>query len=175
MMNRVLPFVVVGALLAFGGVAHAAELKPGLKAEYFDRLLAITDFPAIVEGEKPDIVCVDANIDWEAGGVLPGTTIADYCYVRWTGKIRVPRDGSYTLWTASDDGSRVFINGARVVDNGGVHGVEEKSGGVELKAGDHDLKVEYFENDAGAACRFGWQGPQIEKQIVPAEVLFHEE
>ncbi len=165
-----------GALaLCLPSVARAAELKPGLKAEYFDRLFALSDFPVIAAGEKADVARVDAKIDFDSPEGVNGTTIADYCYVRWNGVLRVPRDGSYTLWTNSDDGSRVFLDGSLLIDNGGVHGPTEKSNALDLKAGDHVLKVEYFENDAGASCHFGWQGPQIEKQIVPPEALFHAE
>ena len=168
-------FVLTGALVLCALPSRAADLKLGLKAEYFDRLFALQNFPVIAQGEKPDVSRVDAKIDFDSGAGVNGTEIADFCYVRWNGVLRVPRDGSYTLWTSSDDGSRVFLDGNLVVENGGVHGAQEKSGTVELKAGDHVLKVEYFENDAGAACHFGWQGPGIEKQIVPPEALFHEQ
>ena len=168
-------FILAGALALGALPSRAAELKPGLRAEYFDRLIALENFPVIAAEEKPDVSRVDAGIDFDSPAGVNGTEIADFCYVRWNGVLRVPRDGSYTLWTSSDDGSRVFLNGNLVVENGGVHGAVEKSGVVELKAGDHALKVEYFENDAGASCHFGWQGPGIEKQIVPPEALFHEE
>ncbi len=155
--------------------ARAAELKPGLKAEYFDRLFTLSDFPVISAEEKPDVSRVDAKIDFDSPKGVNGTTIVDYCYVRWNGVLRVPRDGSYTLWTNSDDGSRVFLDGKLLFDNGGVHASIEKSGALALKAGDHVLKVEYFQNDGGASCHFGWQGPQIDKQIVPPEALFHQQ
>lgn len=155
--------------------SRASELKPGLRAEYYDRLFALENFPIIAEGEKADVSRVDNKIDFDSPSGVNGTEIVDFCYTRWNGVLRVPRDGSYSLWTSSDDGSRVFLDGKIVVDNGSVHGPTEKSGTVELKAGDHDLKVEFFENDAGASCHFGWQGPQIDRQIVPPAALFHEE
>ncbi|MDF2440787.1 MAG: hypothetical protein JWN98_1771 [Abditibacteriota bacterium] len=156
------------------GQAQNDGLKPGLQGEYFDRLVEVTEFPVLSDTEKADLSRVDATIDWESvEGPAFNTPFADFFYARWTGKIRIPRDGEYTFFTESDDGSRVFINGRPVVDNGGTHGMEEKSGKVELKAGDHDLKVDFFENSAGAGCRFRWSGPGIEKQIVPAAALFH--
>jgi len=156
------------------GRAQNAALKPGLQAEYFDRLVEVTEFPALADTEKPDLSRVDTKIDWESvDGPAFNTPFADFFYARWTGRIRIPRDGKYTFFTESDDGSRVFIDGQPVVDNGGLHGMEEKSGEVELKAGDHDLKVDFFENNAGAGCRFRWSGPAVEKQIVPESVLFH--
>ena len=178
-MNRttkVLCTLALGLLTLASMPARAqnAELKPGLQGEYFDRLVEVTEFPILTDTEKPDLSRTDAQIDWEStDGPAFNTPFADFFYARWTGKIRIPRDGKYTFFTESDDGSRVFINGQQVVDNGGTHGMEEKSGEVELPAGDHDLKVDFFENTAGAGCRFRWSGPGIEKQIVPAGALFH--
>ena len=74
---------------------------------------------------------------------------------------------------AGMSGSPVFIDGKQVVDNGGAHGMEEVSGNLDLTTGNHALKVEFFEKDIDAGCKLSWQSEKIEKQIVPAEVLFH--
>eukprot|EP01052_Picozoa_sp_SAG31_P081865 SAG31_NODE_41826_length_274_cov_0.708571_1_plen_41_part_01 len=34
----------------------------------------------------------------------------------------VPTDGSYNFATESDDGSLLYVDGQRVVDNDGLHG-----------------------------------------------------
>ena len=34
-------------------------------------------------------------------------------------------------------------------------------------------KVEFFEKDIDAGCKFSWRSDKLAKQIVPAEVLFH--
>ena len=166
-------------MLSFVGLtmipAHAAELKPGLQGEYWDRVVEVENFPILADTEKPDLTRIDAQINWESvdGNVL-GTPWVDFVYARWNGKIRIPRDGKYRFFLNSDDGSRLWINGNVVVDNGGRHGMEEKSGEVELKAGDHDLKADFFEDQHGGGCLFSWSAPAIDKQIVPTEVLFHE-
>jgi len=67
----------------------------------------------------------------------------------------------------------LFIDGKQVVDNGGLHPMEEKSGQVDLKAGDHALKLEFFENEGDAGCKFSWQPPGQDKEIVPGAVLSH--
>ncbi len=162
-------------LMMAAAPARAGEMKPGLVGEYFDRLFALADFPTISDTEKADVKRVDAQIDWPlTNGGFAGTQIVDYCYARWSGKIIVPRDGKYTLFLNSDDGSRAFVDGVQIVDNSGTHATQEKSGEVELKAGAHDLKVEFIENENGAECHLSWQGPQIEKQIVPATAFSHD-
>ena len=59
------------------------------------------------------------------------------------------------------------------MDNGGLHGLEEKSGEIELKAGDVELKVDLFENEGGVGMKMCWEGPEISKQAIPATAFFH--
>lgn len=148
--------------------------EPGLLAEYYQTADGTEDFPDFPAGKAPDLRRVDKTINFESTqDNWPGTNFKDFFYIRWTGTIRIPANGKYNFFLDSDDGSRLFIDGKQVLDNGGVHAMEEVSGSVQLAAGDHALKVEYFEKDIDAGCKFSWKSDKIEKQIVPAEVLFH--
>jgi hypothetical protein len=148
--------------------------EPGLLAEYYRLPEGAEDFPNFPAGKAPDLKRVDLNINFESTqDNWPGTTFKDFFYIRWTGKIRIPDDGSYAFFLESDDGSRLFIDGKQVVDNGGVHAMEEASGAVQLTAGDHDFKAEFFEKDIDAGCKLSWKSAKIGKQIVPANVLSH--
>ena len=57
-----------------------------------------------------------------------------------------------TFTIASDDGSRLFIDGHLVVDNGGLHGTFAKDGTVALTPGYHDIRMEMFENFGAASA-----------------------
>src|SRR5262245_9845348 len=46
----------------------------------------------------------------------------------WTGYLVATRSGAYTIATTSDDGSTVTIDGEQVVNNGGDHGPQTRSG-----------------------------------------------
>lgn len=61
-----------------------------------------------------------------------------------------------------------------MVDNGGSHEMQVDSGSLELKPGDHDLKVYYFENenDGGAACILSWKADGLVQEVAPEKVLF---
>ena len=112
------------------------DMKPGLIAEFFNIGKAMEEFPTIPTERKPDFRRVDRQINYEqTTETFPGTVMTDHFYVRWTGRIRMPRDGKITFFTESDDGSRLWIDGKIVVDNGGLHAMEEKSGDIDLKAG----------------------------------------
>ncbi|MBS0659792.1 MAG: PQQ-dependent sugar dehydrogenase [Verrucomicrobia bacterium] len=78
---------------------------------------------------------------------------------RFTGQITLPTAGTYTFYLASDDGSRLFIDGALVVNHDGTHGATEKSGSVVLAAGTHAIKVEYFEAGGGQSLLVQMEGP----------------
>ncbi len=151
----------------------APALAPGLVVEFFDIGEELEDFPDVAE-RQPTVRRVDGQIDYEATEEgFAGTDLADFFYVRWTGVIRVPKDGRVRFTTDSDDGSRLFVDGQLVVDNGGLHPMEEQSGEIELKAGDHEFKVDLFENGGGVGCRVYWQATGGAREIIPEAVLFH--
>ena len=166
------------ALLAVAPAASSQEpqddMRPGLVVEFFNIGKAIEGFPTIPPERKPDLRRVDRQINYEqTADTFPGTDMADHFYARWSGRIKIPRDGKYTFFTESDDGSRLWIDGKVVVDNGGLHAMEEKSGEVDLKAGEHDLKVELFENDGDVGCKLSWEAPNAAKEILPEGALIH--
>ena len=95
----------------------------------------------------------------------------DNYYMRFTATLDVPRHGWYQFFTASDDGSKLFIDGAQVVDNDGLHGMRERSGWVELTAGNHQIEVTYFERLGDVGLRVKWDGPGFGKQTIPNDRL----
>jgi len=167
-----LPFTLL--LAAATPVVAADELEPGLVGEYYDVGSSLEDFPNIPADKKPAVRRIDKSINFESTQEgFHGTQLVDFFYIRWTGKIRLPKDGTYSFTLESDDGSRLFIDGKQIIDHNGLHAMEEKSGDAQLKAGDHDIKVEFFENDVDAGCKLSWQPPSGSKEIVPASALFH--
>ncbi len=97
----------------------------------------------------------------------------DHFGFRFKGVITIIKPGKYTFYTRSDDGSFLWINDKLVVNNGGVHGVQERSGTVELASGDHTIEVTMFEVQGGEELHVDWSGPDIKKQAIPANVLGH--
>jgi mono/diheme cytochrome c family protein len=91
---------------------------------------------------------------------------------RYNGIIAIPRQGKYEFFTQSDDGSRLFIDNKEIVDNDGKRPVTEKSGAVELSAGDHLIEVTYFQASGPFELHVLWKGPKIRKEMIPADVLY---
>ncbi|WP_206513158.1 PA14 domain-containing protein [Flagellimonas marinaquae] len=92
--------------------------------------------------------------------------------IRYSGFIQIDTPGTYTFYTTSDDGSKLFINGTEVVDNDGLHSSQERSGNISLTAGLHDITVLFFENGGGETLTVQYQGPSISKQQIPFSKLY---
>ncbi len=90
------------------------------------------------------------------------------------GFIRIPTSGTYTFYTNSDDGSKLYINNQQVVNNDSPHGPREKSGQITLTASVYPFKALFFENGGGEVFQVSYQGPEINKQIIPDEAFVGE-
>jgi len=92
--------------------------------------------------------------------------------VKFTGFIEVPQDGDYTFYINSDDGSMFYLGDNLLIQNAGAHPMTERDGHLELKAGKHRFRLEYYNGTGTAGMIFSWTGPGIAaKQPVPATAL----
>jgi fibronectin type 3 domain-containing protein/predicted esterase len=97
---------------------------------------------------------------------------SDYFGFRFKGYINITTAGTYTFYTNSDDGSKLYINNILVVDNDGAHAPQERSGSISLPVGKHAIMVDFFEAAGGEQCDVSYSGPGVNKQIIPNSVLF---
>ena len=104
---------------------------------------------------------------------LPEHTTNELFGTVYEGYIDIPRDGVYAFYTYSDDGSMLYIGGQEVVDNGGRHWMQERIGFTALKKGKHSIRVTFFNGAGGLGLEVCWKGPGIEKESIPASVLYH--
>ena len=142
-----------------------APTGTGLRAEYYSG----TQFGSLVTTRT------DAKVDFDWGTTAPaGTGVgADNYSVRWTGEIVPAYSQTYTFYTRSDDGVRLWVNGQRLVDNWTNHSVVENSGTVALTAGQrYAIRLEYYENTGSAVAQLSWSAPSQAKQIIPSSALF---
>jgi putative heme-binding domain-containing protein len=140
--------------------------KNGIKVDYF--------YPS---GKNVAIETL-AKLQPKASGVVPEITMnvpqrkqADKFALRFTGMIQIPKSGRWSFYTASDDGSRLYIGDKLVVNNDGLHGMSEKRGRLKLKAGPHAITVTYFDNGGGDGLIVQWEGPGVKKQKIKPAAL----
>lgn len=91
------------------------------------------------------------------------------------GFVKIDKDGLYTFYLESDDGSKLYINDQLLIDNDGLHGAETKQGQAALKAGYHRIKVEFMQGGGGYALKATGSGKGFPRDVLGPQSLFHEQ
>lgn len=77
---------------------------------------------------------------------FPGVTDrVEWFAIDYTGKFYVAQSGKYEWVLISDDGSKLEIDGRRVIDNDGVHATRRMDGARTLSPGMHTIRISYFQ------------------------------
>lgn len=152
-------------------VMDDVEKVHGLRAEYFEikpwvRSYTQIDFDSepVATGVVGQLKMSGSDPFWEGG---PEHRFA----ARYTGELDVSDTGTYTIYLTSDDGSAVYLDGVKIIDNDGAHAPVEKSVEIELDAGHHELEVVYFEKNGGQTLKLEWEGPASdgERRVISGE------
>ncbi|HHV30531.1 MAG TPA: anti-sigma factor domain-containing protein [Clostridium sp.] len=136
----------------------------GLRGEYYSNMdLTLFQFARI----DP---CI--NFDWGEG--TPDQSIAKDTYsVRWIGKIEPRYSETYTFYTSTDDGVRLWVNGVLLIDQWKSQSATEHSGQITLEAGrKYDIKMEYYQHVRDASAKLMWSSMSQEKEIIPSSQLY---
>ncbi|MNN31706.1 PA14 domain protein [compost metagenome] len=138
---------------------------PGLYGQYYSNA-ALSGTPALTR--------TDANINFAWRQAAPDPVLpADLFSVRWSGRMSPAYTESYTIYSSSDDGIRVWIDGVLVIDSWMKQSGQERQGKVNLIAGKlHELKVEYYENQGDARVVLMWESPSQVKSVIPAGAFY---
>ncbi len=151
------------------------QAQSGLKVEFFKAKRTLSNLSHTDWNATPERVdsAEQINQPWVngSGEAWPGGPKDEFA-VRYTGKITIPVTGQYTFWTDSDDGSDLWIDGVRIVNNDDLHSMRLRSGSVQLTAGVHDIVARYFEWYGDFGMIVSWQGPGMaSRQVVPPEAF----
>ncbi len=103
--------------------------------------------------------------------------------VQWTGFFLPPATGSYTFYTSSDDGSFVWIGPSAVsgfttanaiVNNGGLHGMQERSGTSTLTSNVYyPIRIQFGEQGGGDDLNFSIAGPSLTRRYELSTLVFY--
>jgi RHS repeat-associated protein len=132
----------------------------GLQAEYYNSL----DFtsPALTRTDST------VNFDWGGGSPAAGVGVDNFT-TRWTGFVTPLYTQTYTFYTVTDDGVRLWVNGQLVIDKWIDQAPTEWSGQITLEANKrYSIKMEFYERGGGAMARLYWSSASQAKEIIPA-------
>lgn len=86
----------------------------------------------------------------EFSGGFPGALVQEEWFaIRYEGKFALAAAGDYTIKLTSDDGAILYIDGKKILDNDGVHTAKTVTATETLSAGNHDLRLDYFQAQKG--------------------------
>jgi alpha-L-fucosidase len=95
----------------------------------------------------------------------------DHFGIVYEGVLDLPKSGEYLFTLRSDDGSRLFLRGKKVIDHDGLHGFTARQAELFLKKGKAPFRLEYFEATGGDGLRWTIRPPGAEKAM-PARMFF---
>jgi hypothetical protein len=148
------------------------EIQAGLNARYY-----------LLSGSVQNLTQINFDVTPAATGVVSSLNHMLTTQAFWTGgatdqfaavyegSLNVAKAGSYTFYLTSDDGSALYIDGIKVLDNDGLHGAVEKRATLTLGSGAHDIEIRYFENTGRQTLKFEWAGPDTSgaRRLVEAD------
>lgn len=158
-----------GHARTMNGVMHVGDAPPPAAAGPIEA----TDTPTAIdrvtyqyfEGQwqnLPDF----AALTPKAAGVPAGGGIGleprqrdEHYALLFRGVLTAPTTGDYRFYIRSDDGSAMWIDGERVLDNDGRHAPRLEHGRVHLTRGEHRVKLAYFNGPAGGLLQVAWAPP----------------
>ena len=145
--------------------AKTGNLKPGIAYTYYEPSANINMVSAFQTQPVNSGITTIISVDKKQR--------PDKFSLAFNGYIKIAKEGMYTFFTVSDDGSKLFIDEMEVTDNDGNHGDLEKSGRVALKKGYHKIKVLYFDSGGGNSLKVLVQPEGGKKEELSAANLYH--
>ena len=174
------PFPLLLFLLAVAGCAPRIDQRPfglhahekhALRGDFFTikkGTANLPDFGALHPKAKVFAPVLNVYPQSSADGFTGLTDRNEWFALDYRSTMRVARAGTYAFRLSSQDGSRLIIDGARVIDNDGVHPPQDRSGSMPLAVGTHSVEVQYFKGPVWrAALQLFCKGPGGAEAVFP--------
>jgi len=130
-----------------------------LKADYYDGI-SFNTF-------KETLNVSELNYSWGSGAPESNLVGTNDFSIRFQGSVKAPQTGTYTFYTTSDDGVRLWVDGTRIINNWTNHGPTLNTGTVRLIAGQSTpIQLEYYERGGGAVIKLEWSGPGLAREFI---------
>ncbi|MAT99820.1 MAG: hypothetical protein CL608_21985 [Anaerolineaceae bacterium] len=146
LMRALLLFVLAAVVGWHTAVTQAADAQ--WQASYWTNR-NLSGSPVLSRGES------NLNYDWGDGTPDP-ILDKDKFSARWTRSVNFPAGATYRFTATTDDGMRVWVDNVLIIDSWWDSHVHSLTADVYLNAGDHAVKVEYYEAGGKAIAKLNW-------------------
>ena len=186
----------VGRVEMAGGALRVAGGQPGLTGRYYSsvtdvspaNLASLEAIAAFEATHVPDLVASSFATFGETfhsgqnGEKFPGNyRWKDFYVVIWRGYFVAPEAGDWTFALQSDDGSVLYLDGEKVVDNNSDHGWDSNNQRVTtrrtvtLEKGAHEIVIGFYEKSGQNAVAAWLTRPgAAEDEALPQALLCDE-
>ncbi len=156
---------------------ESGDLLQGIYAEYFDNeglSFNSASMPDLID-RVPDHIRIETSLAYSSSS-NPYSGLDDRFKHNWgarfSGLVDIPEAGNWTFHLNSDDGSELWVDGISAIQNYGMHGMREISTTMNLSAGLHDFRIEFFQGGGPHGLKFSWDGPNVSKTTIPSSAFF---
>lgn len=158
----------------YWGFAYLGGAGVGLTGTY-----RVNYTPAYRSDEAIAAITTNASIDfaWASGvPLIQGVAnSSSNVMISWTGKLLVPYEGTYTFYVTSDDGCSLRIDDHQFLINDWNTRSATSANAIALTAGEHAIRLDYYQSAGSAAIKLEWAGPVLRAvipstQLLPGEV-----
>ncbi|MCZ4694442.1 HYR domain-containing protein [Ancylomarina euxinus] len=138
---------------------NTAPAIASLKAEYYNG----RSFNTLME----TLNVSELNYNWGSGAPESNLVGTDDFSIRFQGNVKAPQTGTYTFYTTSDDGVRLWVDNNLIINNWTDHGPTVNTGTFNLLAGEATpIQLEYYERGGGAVIKLEWSGPGLTREFL---------
>jgi len=94
------------------------------------------------------------SFDWGEGSPIAGLPVDNFSVLSTAKESK--EGGTYKFSTLTDDGVRLYVDGAPAIDSWVDQAQMTHTAEVSLSPGSHAIKMEYYENGGAASARLWW-------------------
>lgn len=123
----------------------------------------------------PTLTRTDATVNFNWSTTPPDPSVGPNTYVvRWTGAVQPQFNETYTFYTTTDDGVRLWVNGQLLIDKWVDQAPTTWSGQITLVAQQrYNIRMDYYQNGGGAQAQLSWSSPSTGPMtIIPQTQLY---
>jgi len=153
-------------------VMHVSNLQAGIHYKYFEKSWWILPDSVTLEPKKQGVIKTFniSNRDKNEGFIF-----------QFDGFLNISKEGSYRFYLLSTARSKMLLGNKMIIDDNftkswadPLYEKEEYSYGVYLTPGYYPTRVLYTNaSHHGADFQISYEGPEIKKQEIPTNILFH--